>query len=358
MKEFSGKVALITGSASGIGRRIAAAAPPSLRCIINIQMAAVLLAGGSAVAAAAAPPAGDSSAAAQARNALHLIIRNAHGFEQVHAAEVLIAYGEGAPMRRLLEEELVTAETSPYRVGVWRALAAAAPGPLERAVWIEKIERVFLDSTAPDHLSAAESLCKLGERLTGAALQTARERAASGADGVFPCWVLAVAGEPEGWRRLTDMLSSSSDRTRMLAAFALSWLRPDTPSVLAALASAADRESPGTVAYSYLLSTAAGLRANPARVEIWRAEIDRILPRLSSEALYDAFHALLPLRTRADLPRLLPLLDARENDTRVAAAWTILSIVSRPPDTHFSPRLGYSGCSIKRVVQCQILPAS
>ena len=289
-----------------------------------------------AAAIPSAEPLKDGAAASHARRVLHRILMTEHGFNRVHAAEVLIGYGESASMRKLFESELAADEATPYRVGVWRALAAAAPTPQARAVWIGKIERVFLDPAAPDQLTATEALCKLREPLAGAALQTARERADSGADGVFSSWGLAVAGESEGWRRLTKTLASPGDRTRLFTAFALSWLRPSDPAVLTALARSADREPPGTAAYPYLLSTALGLQADPAREDVWQPDFDRVLPTLSAEALYDAFHALLPRRTPADIPRVAPLLQAPESDKRVAAAWTILDIVGRAPSPNRS----------------------
>ena len=144
----------------------------------------------------------------------------------------------------------------------------------------------------------------------------------------MPLWALTLAGDRDATGRIARDLASPDDRTRLIAAFALGWSHANDPATRRALAAAADRARPGTDSYPFLLSTAVALKADPARVAGWREAFVRGVSRFSAEGLYDSCHVLLPTLTRADLAWLTPLLDSTESDARVAAAWSILAILS------------------------------
>src|SRR5699024_3359015 len=61
-----------------------------------------------------------------------------------------------------LEEEKKFGEESPYRIGIWRALALAAMTDEDREEWISKIIEVYQNPDNEDRIHAAESMAKLG----------------------------------------------------------------------------------------------------------------------------------------------------------------------------------------------------
>jgi SSS family solute:Na+ symporter len=285
----------------------------------KIAIAACLLA-----ATARAQP--DDALSARARAVLRQVVATDHSFVKVHAAEVLIAYGEAGAMRRIFALEAPAAAASPYRVGIWRVLAVTAPTPADRARWVAKIAALAVRPGDPDRLRSLESLGKLRVRLSGEALATTRRLAAEAppSDASLPLWVLQLAGEPGALGRLAGLLSARDVVARQRAAYALRWLRPGGPEVLRQLANAADAEPPGTPAEPFLDSAALALNADPARAPVWQARLERLAVGSSADARYEASQALMPSCTAATLPLIAGLLDDPDANTRVGAAWTIL----------------------------------
>src|SRR3954471_137256 len=116
----------------------------------------------------------------RAKAVLLQALREEKGLVQVHAADALVAAKELGPVRAVYEAQLPIDPTSPFRVGAWRSLAGAARNPAERAQWIGKIEREFLDPNGTLRVGAIESLCKLGHVVSGEVREAARVMAANG----------------------------------------------------------------------------------------------------------------------------------------------------------------------------------
>jgi hypothetical protein len=142
--------------------------------------------------------------------------------------------------------------------------------------------------------------------------------------------VLALRDEPGALDELGALLSSPTERTRVISAYALRWLKTTDPDTLALLAKAVDAEPAGTDTKAYLLSAAFALQADPARRPAWRAELERVLAKGSMEARWEASNGLLAEATAESLSHYLPLLDeTAEPDSRVGAAMTILHVRAR-----------------------------
>lgn len=273
----------------------------------------------------------DDAATTRARAVLHQIVAQERSWIQIHAAEALIATGESAAIRAIFVSEQAKADLSDYRIGAWRVRANTAESTDERSHWIGRIEKVFHDPTSPDRLDAIESLSKLGFVVTGQTRAMVRTLAAEASEGdaLFALWALALAGEPGALERMTASLASANGVARQRAAYAFRWLRPKSAAILQALARGTNAEPPDTDAYPYLLSAALLLNADPQYIAAWQAKLEKVLATGETWARYEASQSLMPRYGLADLPRLLPLLEHSESDTRIGAAWSILYICAR-----------------------------
>jgi hypothetical protein len=297
-----------------------------------IQPALCALLGIASVLPAAGAPARDDSPRERARAALEQVLREDHTWSKVHAAEVLVRTGEAESIRTRFLAEAPQARSSPYRIGIWRILAETAPTGAERDRWTAPILAEALDP-APDpsdparRLRAIESLGKLGVRLGGAPLGAMRRFAASAPDdeAPLPLWVLALAGEPGAPARLASLLSSPSAKARLRAAYALRWLRPADPAVREAIRRAADSGRPGGAERAYVLAAALGTGCGRGRMLPWLDELRHLPASSSPDAQYEAARALMPYRDADELRRQAGLLGSPDANTRVGAAWTILS---------------------------------
>jgi hypothetical protein len=251
---------------------------------------------------------------------------------QVHAADALVALKELEPVRTVYEAQLPIDPTSPFRVGAWRSLAGAARNPAERAQWIDKIEREFLDLNGTLRVGAIESLCKLGHAVSGEVREAARVMAANGpeADGIFACWALYLAGDHAALPQILRALTSESPPARLRAGYALRWLRVNDATTLGKLAAAADAEPAGTIARPYLVSAALSLEADRSRLDAWRREADRTVAEGAPGARYEFCQTLMRRIQPRDLPRYVPLVTDNEGDVRIAAAWLILHVLGQP----------------------------
>lgn len=279
-------------------------------------------------------PAADDPAAlsASAFATLRRTLADEQNWVGIHAAEVLVALGEGESIRRDFLGGLGRTGSSPYRTGVWRVLARTARTPEERAGWIERIEAVCADPAAPDHSAAIECLAKLDHALTGPGLHLARRQAGAPPESetLVPLWALHLAGDPEALPAIVRALQSNDLVVRRRAGYVLRWLQTREPAVLAALARAADAEPAGTDTHAYLLSAALQLGAAPARAAAWQAGLEIILLQGSVSARFEAAHALASCFPAERLPSLAGMLAAPEGDVRIGAALVILSVL-RPP---------------------------
>lgn len=277
---------------------------------------------------------GMDQAPSRARAVLDQIVAGERSWKRIHAAEALIAIGEGPSIRAIFSRDHAASDLSDYRIGAWRIRANTAESPDERSRWIGKIEEVFRDPASPDRLDAIESLSKLGFVVSGRTRAMVRTLAAEAPEGdaLFAWWALALAGEPGALERMTASLASANGMARQRAAYALRWLRPRSPAILQALARAANAEPFDTDAYPYLLSAALLLNADPQYSAAWQAKLENVLATGETWARYEASQSLMPRYALADLPRLMPLLENPESDTRIGAAWSILYVYIKADD--------------------------
>ncbi len=292
-------------------------------------LAAVALQGADVPTAAPVPEA----LAAHARAVLHQIMVSEQSWVRIHAAEALMEAGETEAIRTYFLNELPNTESSAFRIGVWRVLATASHTPEERATWIAKVERVYLDPAAPDQNQAIETLNKLGYRVTGETLEKVRHNAAGlpSAPMALALWSEQIAGEPHALEGLTELLTSKDPALRTSAAYAFRWLHPSDPAVRAALVHAAAAEAAGTVPYVYILGAALTVEADPTQTSNWETKLNEVMMTGTAGARFEASWTLKHRFKFADLPRLGLLLDlpASENDARVGAATIILLTLAR-----------------------------
>lgn len=266
----------------------------------------------------------------RARGVLHEVLISDQTWVKVHAAEALIAAGDGGEIRKLFLRERNMGEVSVYRIGVWRVLANTAPTATERSECIARIERVVLDPLAPDRPQAIETLCKLRHSVSANVLAVLRTQSLRGVplDSIMPLWALKLAGEQDALARLADGLVAVDVKTRQRAAYALRWLRPTDPIVLRTLTMAAETEPADSMAYPYVLSAALSLEADHTYISRWQSKLEAVLATGLATARFEACQTLMHRFTKANLPQLVPLLDDPEPDTRVAVAWTILHLLA------------------------------
>jgi hypothetical protein len=269
-----------------------------------------------------------SSLPDRAHTVLNAALHHEKAFVKVHAAEALIALGEKDEPHRVFQAELPAAnDQRPYRIGVWRVLAASARTPQERAAWIARTEAVVLDSTTMDRLHAVESLGKLGHAPTAevrAALKSMAQGTAAAA--VFPHWVLHLAGEPTALPAIVAALSSEDPIARLRAAYVLRWLMITDAPTRAALGGTARAEPPTAIGYTIILGSAVTLAADPAQTAHWIAILEKTLAEGNAGARYDACQTLMRRATAVDFPKFAPLLDQAEGDARIGGAWAILHV--------------------------------
>jgi len=268
---------------------------------------------------------------ARARGVLVRALAEETGWIQVHAADALIAVGEGATAREVFSRGMPANESSVSRVGVWRTMAGTSASPEENQRWRTKIEAAFLTPGGADSPQAVETLGKLGYKLTGPAREAAIRLADTGTDLEKPLglWPVALMGDRTAAPRLATLLGSSVPVVRLRAAYVLRWIGEKNPAVLATLASAADQEPRDSEAYPYILSAALWLQANPSRLKAWRALADEYVLTGTAGGRYELTQTLRAYCTVEDLPRYLPLLDFPEADPRIGAAWLVLDVLRK-----------------------------
>jgi hypothetical protein len=258
-----------------------------------------------------------------ARLALREILVRENAWLKVHAAEVLIAHGEGERVRTVfLEEVKQHGGELRYRNGIWRVLVQTARTPAERSGWLAHIEGVALNPASVDRLHAVESLAVLAA--TKLWLKTAPEE-----EAVYAQWLLWQAGDQEAPASIGRSLQSSVLNARLRAAFVLRRTGTKDAAILAASARAADGEPSGSVARAIVVGSAYVLRAAPARLAAWRELLEQMIIAGPPGDIYEALQGLMPFYRLADLTHLLPLLHHQHPDVRTAAAWAILNVTAR-----------------------------
>jgi hypothetical protein len=273
----------------------------------------------------------EDAASLRAKKILHEIMDQEESWVKIHAAEALIAGGEAISIRERFLQLAPTADALPYRIGIWRVLANTSPTAAERAACVAQVEKVFLNLSNPDRSQAIETLCKLRVRVEGPTLDLVRQTAVDGPVLLRPLalWSLRLANESGALEKICALFQSTDPTMRIDAAYALRLLRETDPAALNALARAADAEPADSRAYPYVISAAFALNADPARRPVWRASLEKIIATGSVDARFEACNGLLAEVKASDLPKYLPLLDEKGNDTKVGAALTLLYVRAR-----------------------------
>ncbi len=269
---------------------------------------------------------------AAAHTLLHGIVDTDETWVKIHAAEALLAGGEGPAIRAQFATFLPSINSRVYRVGVYRVLAESAESPAEAGRLVAAVEKIYLNPRSPDRSQAVETLCKLGVRLEGQALEQATTESVIEQAPFQPLslWALANSGDPTAVNHLADLLTSSDERIRLDAAYALRWLHPKNATVLAALAHAADHESLKASSYPYVTSAAFATSSSPDRRQAWRESLEDIIATGPAPARFEAVQGLMNDLKPEDERLVTPLLTHRERDAQVAGAWALFHLAAKP----------------------------
>ncbi len=277
------------------------------------------------------PGAVDAPLRALAVQVLRASLEHEQRWIRVHAAEALVDAGQQDEVARVFARELEAHGSEPeYRVGIWRVLAQAAPTAQQRQPWVTKIVAAFLDAGGPDRLHAAETLGKLGYRVSGddAAAFEIVARTARGSLAADARWVLASSGQAAGDAPLAELLSSDDRGTRNDAAYAMRHLAKLSSAGWAKLAAAAGRSQLGDGERVTLLS-AAFVHAPIAQKARFKTELLKYLSNGTNDEKFEVCAALAGAGVDSDLLRLAPLLKDPAPDVRIGAAHAVLKINQR-----------------------------
>lgn len=301
-------------------------------CTICIIASLTCLAGPSDDAGAVDPPAVTTDLRDRSVRTLRETLERESLWPKVHAAEFLIGLSYPDQVAETYEAERTVHEEQPqYRIGIWRVLAQCAPSPSDRAAWIERIKQVLADPAATDHVHSMESLAKLGVRVGDPDFRAHVERAADedARAKVMADWLLAGSGDLAALVRLTETLGSTDPQSRLLAAYALQWLRTGDPAVWKSVQAAADAEPADSPARIYLLAAATVLAPSEEDAAAYR---ERLVDAADHGTAGDRYHAGFALASRGttrDVPTLTAWLDDPDPDARAAAAAALLRIDRR-----------------------------
>ena len=255
------------------------------------------------------------------------------GWVRIHAAESLLWHGHATEVAAAFAEEVETSEP-PYRIGVWRVMAQAAPTPQQRDQCLDRIRQALRDTTGPDRVHAAESLAKLRAPLTAEDRQAAEELAASPdpATAVYPLWLLYQSGDRAIRGRFFEIVRADAPIARLRAAYVIRHLEgtlseSEHSTLLEAIAVEPD-ESPAT---AYLLGTA--WLATPPGTE--RGVLSDTLRHLITAGTPGDRYAMATVigeaGTQEDESALRALLVDEDADVRQAASNALLRIDRRMP---------------------------
>ncbi len=250
---------------------------------------------------------------------------------RVEAAHYLLALDYPAGVRDAFADDLASSGHKPHsRIDLWGVLARGAARPQERGTWIEKIEQVLEDTSAPDRLVALETLAKLGVYPASLRTESADETFNSGPLGVYTDWIRAANGVAESESSLAALLNASEPVVRAQAGYVLFELPQVSPETWQNLDQAASRE-PGTTLAGAFLMSAAFVHAPEDRRDHWKGALVDHGVRGNQRQRYQLCAALARAGVDGDLPTLEPLLDDTEPGVRAAAANAILRIGRRVP---------------------------
>ena len=250
---------------------------------------------------------------------------------RTEAAHYLLALDYPTGVRDAFADDLASSGNKPHsRIDLWGVLALAAARPQERATWIEKIEKVWEDTSAPDRLVALETLAKLGVYPASLRPESADDTFDSGPLAVYSDWIRATNGVAKAESSVAALLNASEPAVRARAGYVLFQLPEVSPETWQTLDQAATREPATTLAGAFLMS-AAFVHAPEDRRGHWRDAFVRHGLRGNQRQRYQLGAALARAGVDSDLPILEELLTDTEPGVRAAAANAILRIGRRVP---------------------------
>lgn len=277
----------------------------------------------------------DAALSGRCHETLDRALQEAQKWVKVHAAESLVAAGEGDKVVPVFKHELEASGNEPeYRIGIWRVLTQASSVPAEKDQYLQKIIAALRDPNGPDTTHAAETLGKLNYIISAGDRPRVEHLAATvtGKGLPFARWLLALTGNPDDVHKLADLLDHTDPEIRGTTAFSLRYLRDKLPpDVVEKLQRTADKE-PSSEYRMHLLGTAYVTAKDSKLAARYH---DQLLPYLSASTTPQRFAAICALAIRgdqADITRLTSMLDDPELDIRVIAAHAILEIQKRAPN--------------------------
>jgi HEAT repeat protein len=252
-------------------------------------------------------------------DALIKTMNDGEGWVTVHAAEDLIQSGIMDAPRQKFSPQAETA-SPPFRIGVWRILARCAASEQERNSYVERIRKVMLNNTSPDHTHSVEALTKLNAPITSDAERATINEIAFGPTNVAPfaAWRLAEsdATRTKGIDRLVELLGSSDPICRARSADALSHLQANTDSVRAALQADLEKELADSLSRPLVIAALGG----PPLRKLAATATD-------PSVQYLAIMQLSRTGTSEDAPLLWKCFDSTNLDVQAASAFALLRIL-------------------------------
>jgi len=268
------------------------------------------------------------------KSIIHILKNNLNTQSQwtkVHAAEYLIALGHRQDVKEIfLDEQEKHSTDSPYRIGIWRVLAQAAGTDTERNAWIDRILKVYGDTSATDRVHAAETLAKLH-------ISPAKDypeethKILEGPDNplsVYTHWAVVSSIDTDtagtGSSYFSDIIFNNNKDTavRGQAAYALRHLDHLSNATWSKLAAKALSEPSGSRARIYLTSAAfITVPDDSVRSQTYPAIRKQLLSYRDSPNKNDVVEMTAALAEKgdiADLPALISLLEERNPDSQKA----------------------------------------
>ncbi len=249
--------------------------------------------------------------------------------DQIHAAEVLIPFGHS----RLVWEHyypirFVQDDTPIMRITNWRALARVDRTPQARQIWINKIFNIATTPGLPDRVHAAESAAKLLAPPPPHVVSNMEAWAADAPDkdAAFALWCnwsrdLPASAAPQ----IVTWLKTGDGDTRLRVAYMLARLKPTDPTILAALAAAANTAEEVDLVNTVVVANAHFLNASPADMPKWRKFLEASIATNDPLLIFHSVQGIMPYYKPSDIPAIAPLLDHPDEDARTSAAWVILA---------------------------------
>lgn len=149
-------------------------------------------------------------------------------WSRIHALEFLNETGHVTLVRKLLKKTFEGMDTVPQkRIGYWRCCAETSTALSEKKKYISKILDVYLSSSSPDKVYAAESMAKLKCSLRSYPRQTLLN---DSLDNILQGYILWAKAIPESdmdtvyFSSVFSVLESDNDVQRNIMAYGLKYM--------------------------------------------------------------------------------------------------------------------------------------